>query len=204
MNKFVTGEAIAVLAVRIGVRAACAASAWRRRPGTGGTGLPRHRRAGRRCRTATWCSRVHCPWRNGPRILGVPHADRFADTAPAEVWATLLDEGIYLGSLSTAALAARFSTPGYLFRTRATYTGGVDGWIDDIIAQTRKANNPGRCQPSVPGRTESSSAHAAGSRLLSRWTRRAVGHVRPERGLLLHSSPSFSHGLLTSERTAWI
>src|SRR6202034_4296711 len=34
-------------------------------------------------------------------ILGALHAERFADTAPAEVWATLLDEGIYLGSLST-------------------------------------------------------------------------------------------------------
>ena len=34
-------------------------------------------------------------------ILGVLHAERFADTAPAEVWATLLDEGTYLGSLST-------------------------------------------------------------------------------------------------------
>ena len=29
------------------------------------------------------------------------HSDRFADTAPAEVWAMLLDEGIYLGSVST-------------------------------------------------------------------------------------------------------
>jgi putative transposase len=34
-------------------------------------------------------------------ILDVLHSGRFADTAPAEVWATLLDEGIYLGSEST-------------------------------------------------------------------------------------------------------
>jgi putative transposase len=34
-------------------------------------------------------------------ILGALHAERFADTAPAEVWATLLVEGTYLGSLST-------------------------------------------------------------------------------------------------------
>jgi len=34
-------------------------------------------------------------------ILAALHAERFADTAPAEVWATLLDEGTYLGSLST-------------------------------------------------------------------------------------------------------
>ena len=34
-------------------------------------------------------------------ILSALHAERFADTAPARVWATLLDEGTYLGSLST-------------------------------------------------------------------------------------------------------
>ena len=31
-------------------------------------------------------------------ILDVLHSDRFVDLAPAEVWATLLDEGVYLGS----------------------------------------------------------------------------------------------------------
>ena len=34
-------------------------------------------------------------------ILGALHAERFADLPPAEVWATLLDEGTYLGSQST-------------------------------------------------------------------------------------------------------
>src|SRR5664279_4808193 len=34
-------------------------------------------------------------------ILDVLHSNRFADLAPAEVWAILLDEGIYLGSEST-------------------------------------------------------------------------------------------------------
>src|ERR1019366_9565433 len=34
-------------------------------------------------------------------ILDALHAERFADLAPAEVWAILLDEGTYLGSLST-------------------------------------------------------------------------------------------------------
>ena len=29
------------------------------------------------------------------------HSDRFVDMSPAEVWATLLDEGVYLGSQST-------------------------------------------------------------------------------------------------------
>jgi len=34
-------------------------------------------------------------------ILSELHSDRFADTSPTEVWATLLDEGRYLGSPST-------------------------------------------------------------------------------------------------------
>ena len=34
-------------------------------------------------------------------ILAVLHSERFADAAPAQVWATLLDEGVYLGSQST-------------------------------------------------------------------------------------------------------
>ena len=29
------------------------------------------------------------------------HSDRFVDLSPAEVWAILLDEGLYLGSMST-------------------------------------------------------------------------------------------------------
>ena len=35
------------------------------------------------------------------QILAVLHSERFADVAPAEAWATLLDEGTYLGSVST-------------------------------------------------------------------------------------------------------
>lgn len=34
-------------------------------------------------------------------VLDVLHSDRFVDVAPAQVWATLLDEGSYLGSIST-------------------------------------------------------------------------------------------------------
>lgn len=34
-------------------------------------------------------------------ILDALHSDRFADMAPAQVWAILLDEGVYLGSEST-------------------------------------------------------------------------------------------------------
>lgn len=34
-------------------------------------------------------------------VLDALHEPRFADKAPAQVWATLLDEGTYLGSEST-------------------------------------------------------------------------------------------------------
>jgi putative transposase len=34
-------------------------------------------------------------------VLEVLHAERFVDQAPASVWATLLDEGIYLASVAT-------------------------------------------------------------------------------------------------------
>jgi putative transposase len=34
-------------------------------------------------------------------ILDVLHSPRFCDVAPAEVWATLIDEGVYLCSIST-------------------------------------------------------------------------------------------------------
>ena len=97
----VTDDAIAMLVPRTGMRAACAA-----------VGAPqasyyrRHR--------ASPPARRHEPVPQGGRsqprtlapaerqaILDVLHSERFADLAPAEVWATLLDEGIYLGSVST-------------------------------------------------------------------------------------------------------
>jgi putative transposase len=97
----VTDQAIALLAPQIGTRAACAASgvaqaSWYRR----------HRASPAPPR------RVPVPHRDrhqpralaaGERlaILAMLHSDRFADLAPAEAWAILLDEGTYLGSVST-------------------------------------------------------------------------------------------------------
>jgi putative transposase len=40
-------------------------------------------------------------------ILHHLHSDRFTDAAPAKVWATLLDEGVCLGSVSTACRLLR-------------------------------------------------------------------------------------------------
>src|SRR5579864_8223506 len=123
--QFVTDEAIALLAPRIGTRAACAAS-----------GVPQ----------ATWYRRhrispppqrpVPVPHaeRIQPRalapaertaILDVLHSDRFADLAPAEVWATLLDEGTYLGSVSTYYRALREAGESRERRAQATHPTAV-------------------------------------------------------------------------------
>jgi putative transposase len=96
-----TDEAVAELAPVAGTRAACAAvgvaqASWYRR----------HRASPAPVRRAP----VPRQDRHQPRaldlaerraVLDVLHSGRFADAAPAEVWATLLDEGTYLGSVST-------------------------------------------------------------------------------------------------------
>jgi len=97
----VTDEAIAALAGRTGMRAACAAA-----------GVPqasyyrRHRASPAPPRRAAVPHRD----RRQPRALAAAerqairdalHSERFADLAPAEAWAMLLDEGTYLGSVST-------------------------------------------------------------------------------------------------------
>jgi putative transposase len=97
----VTDEAIALLAPRTGTRAACAASgvaqaSWYRRHRTSPAPLrsapvPQRDRVQPRALAAA----------ERQAILDMLHSARFADTAPAEAWATLLDEGTYLGSVST-------------------------------------------------------------------------------------------------------
>ena len=116
-----TDEAIALLAPRIGTRAACAASGvpqatWYRRhrissPPRRPAPVPHTRRVQPRAlapaeRTA---------------ILDVLHSNRFADTAPAEVWATLLDEGTYLGSVSTYYRVLRAAGESRERRAQATH-----------------------------------------------------------------------------------
>ena len=58
-------------------------------------------------------------------ILDVLHSNRFVDVAPAEVWATLLDEGIYLGSQSTFYRLLRRSGEGPERRAQATHPAKV-------------------------------------------------------------------------------
>jgi putative transposase len=97
----VTDQAIALLVPRIGTRAACAVS------GVAQASYYRRHRV-----SAAPPRRLPVPHRDRhqPRaldpagrhaILAMLHSDKFADLAPAEAWAILLDEGIYLGSVST-------------------------------------------------------------------------------------------------------
>lgn len=94
-------QALAELAGRIGVRDACVAI------GASQAGYYRRHRV-----SAAPERPAPIPHRDRPQpralsaqeqqaILDVLHSDRFVDMSPAEVWATLLDEGVYLGSQST-------------------------------------------------------------------------------------------------------
>jgi putative transposase len=96
----VTDEAIALLAPRIGTRAACRAAgvaqaSWYRRHRVSPL-APRPAPVPRKERVQ--------PRALGPAeraaVLDALHSQRFADLAPDEAWATLLDEGAYLGSVS--------------------------------------------------------------------------------------------------------
>jgi putative transposase len=99
--ELVTDEAIAAMAPRIGTRAACAAAGVAQ-----ATWYRRHRASPAAPRLAPVPHRDRVQPRalaaaERQAILDMLHSARFADTAPAEVWAVLLDEGIYLGSVST-------------------------------------------------------------------------------------------------------
>ena len=96
-----TDRAVAELAPHVGVRAACQAV------GAAQAGYYRRHRHSPPAQRPTPLGHRE---RVQPRALSLPerqaildvlHSDRFVDVAPAEVWATLLDEGVYLGSIST-------------------------------------------------------------------------------------------------------
>jgi putative transposase len=117
----VTDEAIAVMAPRIGTRAACAASGvpqatWYRRHRTSPP-LPKPVPVPHSQRVQP---RALAPAERAA-ILDVLHSTRFADTAPAEVWAVLLDEGTYLGSVSTFYRVLREAGESRERRAQATH-----------------------------------------------------------------------------------
>ena len=120
-----TDQAIALLAPRIGTRAACAASgvaqaSWYRRhrasaPPPRRPVVPHRDRVQPRALAAA----------ERRAILDMLHSERFADTAPAEAWATLLDEGIYLGSVSTFYRVLREAGENRERRAQATHPATV-------------------------------------------------------------------------------
>jgi putative transposase len=121
----VTDEAIAVMAPRIGTRAACAASGvpqatWYRRhrispPPPKAAPVPHAERVQPRALAPA----------ERQAILAVLHSDRFADLAPDEIWATLLDEGTYLGSVSTYYRVLREAGESRERRAQATHPAAV-------------------------------------------------------------------------------
>ena len=120
-----TDEAIALLAPQVGTRAACRAAGvpqanWYRRhrispPAPRPAPVPQADRVQPRAlapaeRTA---------------ILDALHSERFADLAPDEVWAVLLDEGTYLGSVSTYYRVLREAGESRERRRQATHPAAV-------------------------------------------------------------------------------
>lgn len=49
-------------------------------------------------------------------------------------------DGYDLAESDRAVLTAQARSPGHLFRTKAAYTGGIDGCVDDVLALTRPWN----------------------------------------------------------------
>jgi putative transposase len=97
----VTDTAVLELAALVGTAGACAAAGRAR-----ATHYRRHRMSPAAARPApvAHVDRVQPAALSAAereRVLAVLHSERFADASPAQVWATLLDEGVYLSSQST-------------------------------------------------------------------------------------------------------
>jgi putative transposase len=120
-----TDTAITTLIPTLGVRAACHAV------GAAQAGYyRRHRTSPAPTRPEPVAHRD----RPQPRALSVPerqailrvlHSDRFADLAATEVWAILLDEGVYLGSPSTFYRLLRTASGTRERRRHATHPAAV-------------------------------------------------------------------------------
>ena len=120
-----TDQAIATLAEQVGVRAACGAAG-----GSQAGYYRRHRASPAPARPARVAHRDRLQPRalsveGRQAILDVLHSDRFLDLAPAQVWAILLDEGIYLGSQSTFYRLLRVVGESRDRRRQATHPAAV-------------------------------------------------------------------------------
>jgi putative transposase len=54
-------------------------------------------------------------------VLGVMRSERFCDLAPAQIWAILIDEGVYLASISTMYRILRYNGEVRERRSQATH-----------------------------------------------------------------------------------
>jgi putative transposase len=128
----VIDAAITELAGRIGVRAACAAV------GASQAGYYRRHRISPAPRRP-----APIPHRDRPQpralsaaeqqaILAELHSDRFVDASPTEAWAILLDEGRYLGSISTFYRLLRQAGETRERRAQATHPAKVK---PELLAQ---------------------------------------------------------------------
>ena len=120
-----TDEAIVLLAPMIGTRAACAAAGVPQ-----ATWYRRHRISAVPPRPEPVPHRDRVQARalaDGERraILDALHSSRFADLAPDEVWAVLLDEGTCLGSVSTYYRVLREAGESRERRRQATHPAAV-------------------------------------------------------------------------------
>ena len=113
------------MAPRIGTRAACRAAGvaqatWHRRhrisvPAPKPAPVPHKERVQPRALASA----------ERTAILDALHSERFADLAPGEVWAILLDEGTYLGSVSTYYRVLREAGESRERRRQATHPAAV-------------------------------------------------------------------------------
>jgi len=121
----VIDAAVSELAPRVGVRAACEAV------GAGQAGYyRRHRVTPVPERPAVVAHRDRFQPRaltptEREAILTELHSERFTDMAPAEVWAVLLDEGRYLGSVATFYRLLRSASGTRERRAQATHPARV-------------------------------------------------------------------------------
>lgn len=131
-----TDDAVHALAPLLGVRRACAAAG---RPQA--THYRRHRVSPAPPRPAMVPHRERVQPRaldtaERQAILEVLHSERFVDASPAQVWATLLDEGVYLGAQSTFYRLLRAAGEGRERRRQATHPAQVK---PELVATTPNA-----------------------------------------------------------------
>jgi len=214
----VTDQAVTQLAPQLGVRAACEAVGAAQ-----ASYYRRHRQSAAPARPEPVPHRQ----RHQPRalsaaeqqaILDTLHSHRFVDLAPAEVWATLLDEGVYLGSQSTFYRLLRRAGEVRERRAQATHPAKVkpelvanapnEVWSWDFLCRGRhkKSATSSRfgaetchCRP-----TRSGARAAAGSDSVVRGARRA--RVTPRQPLcrMIRSTVRRATGMPWRRRCAHI